>query len=256
MSAAPVLLSIRGLRNVRDGRVIHEGLDLDVRRGETLVLLGGSGSGKTTLLRTLVGLDAPTAGSCTFDGTDLFSLPPAAWPRMRTRIAYAFQGGALFDSLTVRENLEFPLREHRSMSASERRQRILEQLDALGLGRIEGLMPAELSGGMQKRVGVARATILDPQLVLYDEPTAGLDPENVRRINDLILRLKGFGQTAVVVTHDAACALAVADRFAFLANGRVEVEQTRADFERSPDPRLAGYFEGAPPRPALQETSP
>jgi phospholipid/cholesterol/gamma-HCH transport system ATP-binding protein len=218
------ILSIKGLRTVRGGRVIHDGLDLDLMRGETLVLLGGSGAGKTMLLRILIGLEEATAGSCLFEGKDLFLSTPEEWRVARTRIAYAFQGGALFDSLTVQENLEFPLREHTSIEAKERARLIARQLESLGLAGIERRMPAELSGGMQKRVGVARAIILDPPV---------------------INRLKAEGKTAIVVTHDPACAIGVADRFAFLKDGRVVATQAAADFEKSPDSVLKRYFEGA-----------
>ncbi len=238
------ILSIEGLRTVRGERVIHDGLNLALVPGETLVLLGGSGSGKTTLLRILIGLEEATAGRCEFEGKDIFRSSPEEWRLTRMKIAYAFQGGALFDSLTVKENLEFPLREHTKLSSREREERIIRQLDSLGLGRIERQMPAELSGGMQKRVGVARAIILDPAVILYDEPTAGLDPENVQRINETINRLKEQGKTSVVVTHDPACAVGVADRFAFIQGGRVAASQSAADFERQPDPILKHYFEG------------
>lgn len=239
------ILSVRGLKTARDGHVIHDGLDLDLYHGETLVVLGGSGSGKTTLLRTLIGLERPEAGICEFDGKNLFALNESAWPQYRTQISYAFQGGALFDSLTVRENLEFPLIEHTKMTAKERRKRVAEQLATLGLSGIESQMPAELSGGMQKRVGVARAIILDPKIILYDEPTAGLDPENVGRINDTIHRLQDLGKTSIVVTHDIGCAMDVADRFVFLADGKVVANQTRAELDAAPNDYLKNYLEGA-----------
>lgn len=238
------LLAVRGLKTVFGDKVIHDRLDIDLYQGETLVLLGGSGSGKTTLLRILIGLETPAEGTCEFEGRDLFTQTASEWRVTRTKIAYAFQGGALFDSLTVQENLEFPLREHTKLTAHERQERIAAQLDSLGLGRIESQMPAELSGGMQKRVGVARAIILEPKVILYDEPTAGLDPENVARINDTIQRLKSQGKSSIVVTHDPVCALGVADRLAYLAGGRVAVSQSAADFEKTPDPILQHYFAG------------
>ncbi len=243
-SAATAVLSIRGLCTARDGRPIHKELDLDVIEGETLVLVGGSGSGKTTLLRTLVGLETADGGTCDFEGRDLFQIPEKEWPKVRCRIAYAFQYGALFDSLSVRDNLEFPLREHTKLNKAERAEKVTAQLEALGLGPIETMLPAELSGGMQKRVGVARAIIMDPKVILYDEPTAGLDPGNTRRINQTIQRLKAAGHTSIVVTHDPACAMAVADRFAFLENGKVAATQSREDYDRAPDPKLKDYFAG------------
>lgn len=244
MSTKNPILSIRKLSVIRGDKTIHDELDLDLYEGEILVVLGESGSGKTMLLRTLVGLEATQGGTCQFDDKDLYALDRAQWPQIMRDIAYAFQAGALFDSLTVMENLEFPLLEHTKLKKKERAERVVKQLTALGLGRIENQMPSELSGGMQKRVGVARAIILDPKIILYDEPTAGLDPTNIGRINETILRLQELGKSSVVVTHDPLCALEVADRFVFLEKGKIAAEQSRADYDIEPHPRLLAYFTG------------
>lgn len=238
------VISVRHLRTVFDGKVIHDDIDLDIASGEVVVLLGGSGSGKTTLMRNIVGLTHPTGGQCYFHEKDLFALPDDDWPAVRQKIAFIFQGGALFDSLTVEENLEFPLLEHTTLSNKERKRKANHILQKLNLGEINKLYPAELSGGMQKRLGIARALMLDPEVVLFDEPTAGLDPANIKRINEIILTLKDQGIASVVVTHDEQCAKAVANTFTFLKGGRIAASQKRQDFRVDPAPELVDYFSG------------
>ncbi len=243
-SDANVLLSIHGLETRFGSHTIHQGLDLEVRDGELLVLFGGSGTGKSTLLRAIIGLDKAAHGSIQFKGQELSELDDDGWRELRRNIGYSFQNGALFDSLTVGENLEYPLREFTDMSADERKKAAQQMLEKVGLPGIEDLYPAELSGGMQKRVGMARTLMLDPALVLYDEPTAGLDPANSKMIADLMKQLRDSGKTGILVTHDVPCALDVADRIAYLAGGKIQVVQTRDDVEKSPDEHISSYMKG------------
>lgn len=219
-------------------------MDLDVCRGELLVLFGGSGSGKSTLLRAVIGLERPSRGKIFYEGESLLELDGAERRDFRKKIGYAFQSGALFDSLTVAENLQYPLREFTDLSPLERTHAASEMLGRVGLPGIERLYPAELSGGMQKRVGLARTLMLDPELLLYDEPTAGLDPANTKKITELMRELKREGKTGILVTHDVACGLAVGDRIAFLDGGKIAAHQSRAELECAPNEQIAAYIEG------------
>ncbi|MBC7533491.1 MAG: ATP-binding cassette domain-containing protein [Oligoflexus sp.] len=239
-----VLLSIHNLETRFGSRTIHHGLDLDVYRGELLVLFGGSGTGKSTLLRAIIGLDKAAGGSIKLDDEELSELDDKGWREIRRKIGYSFQSGALFDSLTVGENLEYPLREFTKLPAEERKASAVAMLARVGLPGIEGLYPSELSGGMQKRVGMARTLMLDPGLILYDEPTAGLDPANSKMIAELMRELKESGKTGILVTHDVACALSVGDRIAFLHGGKISVVQTRSDLDKAPDERISAYMNG------------
>lgn len=199
----------------------HRGVSFDVFKGECLGLIGGSGTGKSVLLRSLIGLEKPTSGKIMIDREDIVPLRERDMVEMRKKTAYAFQGGALFDSMSVYENLAYPLREHTEMSETSIASKIRSLLEEFGLGGCEKLLPANLSGGMQKRVGLARAIILDPETILYDEPTAGLDPYNTKKISEMILRLKQKGKTGILVTHDMPVAFAVCDRIAMLVGGVV-----------------------------------
>jgi phospholipid/cholesterol/gamma-HCH transport system ATP-binding protein len=242
--AGTPLLSIRGLETRFGSKIIHSGLDLDVMRGEILVLFGGSGSGKSTLLRAIIGLDAPAAGSIFLEDQDITQLNEREWREVRKKVGYAFQNGALFDSLTVAENLEYPLRELTDMLPEDRRKARQDMLERIGMPEVGDLYPAELSGGMQKRVGMARSLMLNPALILYDEPTAGLDPANIKKIANMMLDRKANGLTGILVTHDVACALMVGDRIAFLHEGRIAVIQNRASIDHEPDERIAAYIKG------------
>jgi phospholipid/cholesterol/gamma-HCH transport system ATP-binding protein len=243
-AAGQALLSIRGLETRFGSKVIHSGLDLDVLPGEILVLFGGSGSGKSTLLRAIIGLDMPAAGSILLEGEDITQFDENQWRDVRKKVGYSFQNGALFDSLTVAENLEYPLRELTDMSSEDIQKARQDMLERIGMPEIGALYPAELSGGMQKRVGMARALMLNPMLILYDEPTAGLDPANIKKISNLMLDRKANGQTGILVTHDVPCALAVGDRIAFLHEGKIAVIQDRAAIDREPDARIEAYIKG------------
>lgn len=223
---------------------VHKGVTFYVRKGECLGLIGGSGVGKSVILRSLIGLERPDSGKIVIDGEDISAMRERELQHIRKKVAYVFQGGALFDSMTVFDNLAYPLREHTSMSEAEIRERILAQLAEFGLPGQELVYPANLSGGMQKRVGLARAMMLHPEIVLYDEPTAGLDPYNTRRIQEHILRLKSQGMTSILVTHDMPTAYAVCDKFAFLLNGRIEAQGTIEQLEKDSKGLINKFISG------------
>ncbi len=216
-----IVVDIQKFKKSFGNRVIHKSVDLQIRRGECLGLLGGSGAGKSIILRSLIGLERPDSGQIIVDDLDVTKMNERQLVPVRKKIAYVFQGGALFDSMTVFDNLAYPLREHTQLSLPEIRIKILALLKTFGLEGSENLLPANLSGGMQKRVGLARAIILEPEVVLYDEPTAGLDPYNTKRIQEMILKLKSHGVSSMLVTHDMPTAFAVCDRIALLLDGSI-----------------------------------
>jgi phospholipid/cholesterol/gamma-HCH transport system ATP-binding protein len=201
---------------------VLKGVSFVLDKGETLVVMGGSGSGKTVLLRLIAGLLRPDAGQIRVFETNIESLSEEELLPIRRRLGYVFQGAALFDSLSVYENVAYPLREHTRLSEAEIRERVLHFLSLVGLGdNVLGLLPSELSGGMRKRVGIARALVGEPEVMLYDEPTAGLDPTNSKLVAELIVRMReGVCDSSIVVTHDLDLAKAVADRVAVLIDGR------------------------------------
>lgn len=205
-------------------KTVHKDVTFEVQKGDCLCLVGGSGCGKSVVLRSLIGLEKADGGKIEINGEDIVHLSERELVPFRKKVAYVFQGGALFDSLSVFDNLAFPLREHTSDSESLIQEKVLKKLSDFGLKGTENLYPNQLSGGMQKRVGLARAIMLDPSVVLYDEPTAGLDPSNTKKIQEHILALKATGVTSILVTHDMPTAFAVADRMAFLMGGVVAVE--------------------------------
>jgi phospholipid/cholesterol/gamma-HCH transport system ATP-binding protein len=228
------------------GKAVLRGLDLDVLRGETLVVLGGSGSGKSVLLKHMNGLVQPDAGTVAVDGQVLGELEEEALAPVRRDVAMLFQQGALFDSLTVGENVAYPLREHRLAADDALRERVRKALAMVDLADSEALMPSELSGGMRKRAALARALVLEPRAVLYDEPTTGLDPVVAARINHLIRDLqRSLGLTSVVVTHDLASAFFVADRIAFLYEGRIRFAGPPDEARASQDPHLHEFLTAA-----------
>jgi phospholipid/cholesterol/gamma-HCH transport system ATP-binding protein len=211
---------------------VLRGADLQVFRGEVLVILGGSGTGKSVTLRHMLGLEAPDSGRIIVEEEDITDLPEEELYRVRKKFGMLFQSGALFDSMTVFENIAFPLREHTEMSEEEIARAVREKLELVSLPGAEQLMPVDLSGGMRKRVGLARSIVLDPKMILYDEPTTGLDPINAQKINELIIDLQSkLNVTSVVVTHDIQSAFSVGDRIAFLNGGVFEwvgtMEQAR-----------------------------
>ena len=201
---------------------VHMGINLTIKKGETLTVLGGSGSGKSVLLKEINGLIRPDKGQVKIDGKNIEYMEESDLVDIRKNIGMLFQGAALFDSLTVEENIAYPIREHSDYSESEIKDIVAKNLDLVGLQGIEDKMPSDLSGGMKKRVGLARAMAKAPEILLYDEPTTGLDPPNVSRINDLINDMNDkFGVTGVVITHDLESAFAVSDRVAFLHEGKI-----------------------------------
>jgi phospholipid/cholesterol/gamma-HCH transport system ATP-binding protein len=217
-----------------DGHPVLQGLDLEVPRGATLTVMGGSGSGKTVMLRLTAGLIKPDRGRIEVLGVNTAPLREEALLPLRQRMGFVFQGAALFDSLTVYENVAYPLREHAWLAEAEVTERVHAKLALVGLRDIDGKLPAELSGGMRKRVGIARAIVLEPELVLYDEPTAGLDPTNARLITELVegLKAQSITETSMIVTHDLEFARSVSDLIAILIGGRIaQIGAPEAIFE-------------------------
>jgi phospholipid/cholesterol/gamma-HCH transport system ATP-binding protein len=206
---------------------VLDNINLSFGRGEITVIIGGSGTGKTTLLRMLIGLEKPTSGAILVDGEDIVPLGDTAMNRVRRKFGMVFQYAALLDSMTVLDNVAFPLREHTPLREKEIAARVTEKLSELGLDNVGGLFPSELSGGMRKRVGLARALMLDPQIIVYDEPTSGLDPFTTELVDEMILGArKQHGVTSVVISHDMASALRIADRIYMLADGKLVASGT------------------------------
>jgi phospholipid/cholesterol/gamma-HCH transport system ATP-binding protein len=239
------LISVRELRKAINGQEILRGVDLDVPAGETLVIIGRSGGGKSVLLKNLIGLMRPDAGEIWVAGKNITGMSERQLGRIREKVGILFQSGALFDSMTVEENIAFPLREAGMRDDKAVRVRVNEVLDVVELEGENTKMPESLSGGMRKRVGLARAIIRQPSCVLYDEPTSGLDPVVSDSINRLIRRLQErFGMTSVVVTHDMKSAVHVGDHIAYLHEGRVYFYGTPAELERCEDPIIQDFLLG------------
>jgi phospholipid/cholesterol/gamma-HCH transport system ATP-binding protein len=239
------VISARGLVKRLGTRAVLAGVDLEVPDGETVVLLGRSGSGKSVFLKHVIGLMRADEGSLHVLGEDVTKAPGRTWARLRQQVAMVFQNAALFDSMTVGENVALGLRHQGRMKEPEIEARVLECLGFVGLEESVGLKPASLSGGMRKRVGIARAIALRPRLLLYDEPTSGLDPVTSDVINRLVRRLrKEQSMTSVVVTHDMQSAYAIADRIALLHQGRIRFVGTPAEVRAANDPVLRQFVEG------------
>lgn len=231
------------LHKALGGQPVLRGVSLRVQPGEAVAILGPSGCGKTVLLRHLVGLLVPDRGEVQLDGEALHRLPPHRLREVRSQVGVVFQSAALFDSLTVGENVAFPLRRHRRLPESRLQEIVAEKLNLVGMGGTEHKMPAELSGGMRKRVGIARALALDPKIVLYDEPTAGLDPVTARAVDRLMMEVRARTRTTtVLVTHDLLTAFAVADRVAVMDAGRFVVTGTREEVRASPHPLVQAFL--------------
>lgn len=241
------MIEVRGLRKSFGKQEVLKGVDLSVRKGETLVILGGSGSGKSTLLRCLVGLERPDAGTVRIQGIDIFA-DPQGLSALRRRMGMAFQGGALFGSMTVAENIELPLVEFTKLPASTRRIIARIKLGMVGLEDAMDRLPSELSGGMRKRAALARALALDPEILFFDEPSAGLDPVTAAGIDELLLQLRRvFDVTIVVVTHEMSSAFAIADRLALMHEGRFIVIDTPDSVRECQHPVVRNFLDRRPP---------
>lgn len=234
-----------GLHKAFGGKQVLRGVDLAVRRGDTVVVLGGSGSGKSVLLRHTIGLHRPDRGEVWVEEQEISGLDEDELLDVRKNVGMLFQAGALFDSMTVLENVAFGLREHTEWSEERIRERVAEVLQLVELEEVEELMPADLSGGMRKRVALARAIALAPRAILYDEPTTGLDPITANTINRLIRSLqKRLGVTSIVVTHDIHTAFTVGDRIAFLHEGKILFDDVVEKAKRTEEPLLQNFLKG------------
>ena len=220
-------IEVQGVSKSFGKKRILTDINLAFGRGEVSVIIGGSGTGKTTLLRMLIGLEKPTTGAILIDGEDIVPLGDTAMNRVRRKFGMVFQYAALLDSMTVLDNVAFPLREHTKLSEKEISSKVTEKLSELGLENVGALFPSELSGGMRKRVGLARALMLGPQIIVYDEPTSGLDPFTTELVDDMILGArKAHGVTSIVISHDMASAMRIADKIFMLAEGRLAASGT------------------------------
>jgi phospholipid/cholesterol/gamma-HCH transport system ATP-binding protein len=242
-----VAISIRNLRvSYGEHEVLH-GISFDVKAGETMVILGGSGSGKTTLLRALMGFEKTTSGQILIRGHNLCCISPRDMAELRKKFGVSFQGGALFGSMTVGENVALPLREHTLLDDSTIAVMVRLKLEEVGLSGYEDYNPAQLSGGMKKRAAIARALTLDPEILFFDEPSAGLDPIIAAGIDDLILKLKRtFGMTIVVVTHELASAFLISDRMVLIDKGTIIAIGTPEEMKANPHPRVRQFLDRVP----------
>jgi len=231
-------------------RTVLDGISLEVYRGETFVIMGGSGCGKSTLLRHLIGVLKPDSGKVHLLGKEIVGLPEDEMDKIKKKIGMCFQSAALFDSMTVGENVSLPLREHTKLDRSVIEIVVKMKLELVGLRGFEDLMPSQLSGGMRKRVGLARAIVMDPEIIFYDEPTAGLDPIVAGVIDKLILDLsKKLSITSVVVTHDMKSVFSIADRIAMLYEGKVLEVGTPDEIRNSKNPMIGQFVSGSPDGP-------
>ena len=252
MSATPAAdtrpaISVRDVVVSYDGRRVLDGINLDIRRGETMVLLGGSGSGKSTLLRQMIGLERPQSGQVIVNGVDVAASKPRDLKKVRRSIGVAFQDAALFNSMSLEDNVALALREHTRLAESTIQLMTWMKLAVVGLADFGKLSPQALSGGMRKRAAVARALALDPEILVFDEPSAGLDPIVAAELDELILGLKhAFSMTVVVVTHEMASAFRIADRMAMLYKGSLIAVGTKAELQASSHPRIRQFLDRVP----------
>ncbi len=238
------VISIHGLRKSFGSLHVLRGIDLEVNKGENVVVLGRSGTGKSVLIKIIVGLLKPDAGSVVVLGQDVEQLRDKELDQFRQKVGFSFQSSALYDSMSIRENLEFPLvRNVRDLSRGEINEAVEQALEAVGLSQTINQMPSELSGGQRKRIGIARTLILKPEIMLYDEPTAGLDPITSIEINNLINDVRErIGATSIIITHDLTCAKTTGDRVAMLLDGRFERVGTFDEVFADPDERIQQFY--------------
>lgn len=251
------MIEFRGVQKAFGPKVIYSGLDLKIKRGESLTILGGSGVGKSVMLKMMIGLLLADTGSVLIEGQEVGAMRQAELSRLRQKIAMLFQAGALFDSMTVGQNVAYGLEEHfrQTMTPEMMRARVAWALELVGLPGIETMDPADLSGGMRKRVGLARSIAVQPEVVLYDEPTTGLDPINTARVNHLIVGLqRRLKITSIVVTHDMKSAFAISDRMAMVHSGRIIFQGTADEFRQCQEPRVKDFIEGRAPMQEDVET--
>lgn len=247
-------ISVRDLRVKYGEREILHGINFDAPAGQTLVILGGSGSGKSTLLRTLVGLENPSSGSIWIRGKDFASMLESEKDELRKKMGMSFQSGALFGSMTVAQNVALPLREHTQLDQSTIDIMVRLKLNQVGLSGFENYMPAQLSGGMKKRAAIARALAMDPEILFFDEPSAGLDPIIAAGIDDLIVALKkAFHITILVVTHELASAFLIADRMILLIKGNIVADGTPDELRASMQPRVRQFLDRVPEKELTAE---
>ncbi len=240
------MIQIQGLHKSFGDNHVLRGLDLEIKTGEALVIIGRSGCGKSILLKIIMGIMEPDEGSVVIDGVDIFSLTPRELDQFRLKLGMLFQGAALFDSLTVHENVGFSLYEHTKLPQEVIREKVGEKLRLVGLGGVEELMPSALSGGMKKRVGLARAIANDPKIILYDEPTTGLDPIMADGINELVVQMhEKLRVTSVTVTHDLTSAYRIADRVAMLYQGEIIGAGTPEEIRNTDDAVIRQFITGS-----------
>ena len=245
-----LLIKFTDVYKAFDQKVVYSGLNLTIYRGEALTIVGGSGVGKSVMLKMLIGLLKPDRGSIVFDGQEVTKMNEIQLGHVRQRIAMLFQSGALFDSITVGQNVAYGLEEHfhRTMTKAERDERVASALAAVGLPGVESMWPSDLSGGMRKRVSLARAIAVRPEVLLYDEPTTGLDPVNTARVNQLIMGLqRALNVTTIVVTHDMKSAFTISDEVAMVQGGMIIAHGPVEEFKASKDPRVHDFIEGIAP---------
>src|SRR6201993_311627 len=253
-AANEAAISVVNLRVSYGEREILHGITFDIRRGETMVILGGSGSGKSTLLRTLVALERPSSGEVWIKGVNTANISEREMDAIRKRMGMSFQGSALFGSMTVGENVALPLREHTNLEGSTIEVMVRIKLGQVGLANFEDYMPSELSGGMKKRAAVARALAMDPEILFFDEPSAGLDPIIAAGLDELILNLKkAYSMTMVVVTHELASAFLIADRMVYVDRGDIVALGTKEEFQASTHPRVRQFLDRVPEPEVVQE---
>jgi phospholipid/cholesterol/gamma-HCH transport system ATP-binding protein len=242
----PIQIRIRDVKKRYGDHEVLRGVSFDVHRGITNVIIGASGAGKSVLTRQIIRLERPDEGAIEVDGEDIVPMNEVQLTKVRRKFGMVFQMSALFDSMTVYDNVAFPLREHTKMKRGEVRERVMARLSDLEVEHAAKKMPSELSGGMQKRVAVARALVLEPEVLIYDEPTTGLDPITSRTVDELMIRTRDqFGVTGIVITHDMASVFKIADRINYLYKGRITASGTPEEFLASQDPATRDFLEAS-----------